>query len=159
MGRYNIFFFFLNLVTGREIVTLTVLIEKSFQWQKKICRVTGTTHIFFFTLCNAKLFKSCKFCFQMGWYHIDSDWSRYLELNERQTKTRTGEKISDVREVSPKMYECPGDRNPVALYELYASKRPTGMRDPSDPFYIATRTIPLTGTEGEQWFVRQRVGE
>jgi hypothetical protein len=33
------------------------------------------------------------------------------------------------------------------------------MRDPSDPFYIATRTIPLTGTEGEQWFVRQRFGE
>jgi hypothetical protein len=53
---------------------------------------------------------------------------------------RTGENISDVREVSPKMYECPGHRNPVALYELYASKRPTGMRDPSDPFYIATRT-------------------
>jgi hypothetical protein len=55
---------------------------------------------------------------------------------------------------APKMYECPGHWNPVALYELYASKRPTGMRDPSDPFYIATRTIPLTGTEGEQWFVR-----
>ena len=91
--------------------------------------------------------------------HIDSNGNRYLELNERQTKTRTGENISDVREVSPKMYVCPGDRNPVALYELYASKRPTGMRDPCDPFYIATRTIPLTGTEGEQWFVRQRVGE
>ena len=26
---------FLNLVTGREIVTLIVLIEKSFQWPKK----------------------------------------------------------------------------------------------------------------------------
>ena len=36
MGRYNIKqFVFLNLVTGREIVTLTVLIEKSFQWQTK----------------------------------------------------------------------------------------------------------------------------
>jgi hypothetical protein len=67
---------------------------------------------------------------------------------ECQTKTRTGEKISDVREVSPKMYECSGDRNPVALYELYASKHPTGMRDQSDPFYIATPTISLTGTEG-----------
>jgi hypothetical protein len=26
---------FLSLVTGREIVTLTVIIEKSFQWQNK----------------------------------------------------------------------------------------------------------------------------
>ena len=108
-----------------------------------------------------KYLKVANFAFRWGdgTLYIDSDGSRYLELSERQTKTHTGENISDVREVSPNMYECPGDRNPVALYELYASKRPTGMRDPSDPFYIATRTIPLTGTEGEQWFVRQRVGE
>ena len=97
-----------------------------------------------------KYLKVANFAFRWGdnTLHSDSDGSRYLELNERQTKTCTGENISDVREVSPKMYECPGDRNPVALYELYASKRPTGMRDPSDLFYIATRTIPLTGTEG-----------
>jgi hypothetical protein len=138
-------------------------LKNHFNGKKKICRVTGTTHTLYliFTLCNAKIFKSCKFAFRWGdgTLYIDSDGSRYLELSERQTKTHTGENISDVREVSPNMYECPGDRNPVALYELYASKRPTGMRDPSDLFYIATRTIPLTGTEGEQWFVRQRVGE
>jgi hypothetical protein len=128
---------------------------------KKICRVTGN-YTYLFLLClMPKYLKVANFAFRWGdnTLHSDSDGSRYLESSERQTKTCTGENISDVREVSPKMYECPGDRNPVALYELYSSKRPTGMRDPSDPFYIATRTIPLTGTEGEQWFVRQRVGE
>ena len=108
----------------------------------KICRVTGTTHIFFLLCVMPKYLKVAHFAFR--WVditqHIDSDGSKYLELNERQTKTYTGENISDVREVSPKMYEYPGDRNPVALYELYASKCPTGMRDPSAPFYIATRT-------------------
>ena len=120
---------------------------------KKICRVTGTTHILFSLCAMPKYLKVANFAFRWGdiTQHIDSDGGRYLELSERQAKTRTGENISGVREVSPKTYECPGDRNPVALYELYSSKRPTGMRNPSDPFYIATRTIPLRGTEGEQW--------
>ena len=120
--------------------------------QKKICRVTGTTHILFSLCAMPKYLKVANFAFRWGdiTQHIDSDGGRYLELSERQAKTRTGENISGVREVSPKMYECPGDRNPFALYELYSSKCPTGMRNQSDPFYIATRTIPLTGTEGEQ---------
>jgi hypothetical protein len=37
---------------------------------------------------------------------------KYLELNERQTKTRTGTNISDVREVSLKIFENPGDDIP-----------------------------------------------
>jgi hypothetical protein len=127
---------------------------------KKLCRVTGTTHILFSLCAMPKYLKVANFAFRWGdiTQHIDSDGGRYLELSERQAKTRTGENISGVREVSPKMYECPGDRIPVALYELYSSKRPTGMRNPSDPFYIATRTMPPTGTEDEQWFIRQRVG-
>lgn len=90
--------------------------------------------------------------------HTSSDGDTYLELNERQTKTRTGENICDVREVSPKIYECPGERDPIKLYEKYVSKRPSGMSNPEDPFYIATRTIPLTNNECDPWFIRQRVG-
>ncbi|CAC5385135.1 unnamed protein product [Mytilus coruscus] len=87
-----------------------------------------------------------------------SDGTRYLELNERQTKSRPGENVNDIREVSPKIYECKGERDPVALYENFASKRPSGMSNENDPFYIAKRTIPLTGAENEPWFIRQRLG-
>lgn len=85
---------------------------------KKICRVTGTTNILFLLCVMPKHLKAANFAFRWGdiTLQIDSDGSRYLELNESETKTRTGENISDVREVSPKMYECPGDRNPAALY-------------------------------------------
>lgn len=34
--------------------------------------------------------------------------TKYLELNKRQTKTRTGANVADVTEVSPKIYEIKG---------------------------------------------------
>ena len=83
---------------------------------------------------------------------------KYLELNERQTKTRTGTNISDVREVSPKIFENPGDRDPIKFYEMYASKRPSNFSDPEDPFYLAPRTIPLEDTRSSLWYLRQTVG-
>jgi hypothetical protein len=62
----------------------------------KICRVTGTTHIFSLLCVLPKYLKVANFAFRWGdiTQHIDSDGSRYLELNERQTKTRTEENIS-----------------------------------------------------------------
>ncbi|CAC5401761.1 unnamed protein product [Mytilus coruscus] len=75
--------------------------------------------------------------------HRSSDGTRYLQLNERPTKTRTGDKIADVHEVAPKTYEYPGDRNPLAFYDLYVSKRPSDFSAPDSPFYIAPRTIPI----------------
>ncbi|KAH3753931.1 hypothetical protein DPMN_188584 [Dreissena polymorpha] len=35
---------------------------------------------------------------------VDSNGVDYIELNERQTKTRTGENIADIRKVSLKMF-------------------------------------------------------
>ncbi|CAG2204141.1 unnamed protein product [Mytilus edulis] len=100
--------------------------------------------------------------YELRWGYITlntaSDGMRYLQLNERQTKTRTGENVNDIRNVSPKMYECVGERDPVALYEKFASKRPSGMSNEMDPFYITKRTIPLTGAENKLWFIRQRLG-
>jgi hypothetical protein len=83
---------------------------------------------------------------------------KYLELNERQTKTRTGTNISDVREVSPKIFENPGDRDPIKFYEMYASKRISNFSGPEDPFYLAPRTIPLEDTRSSLWYLRQKVG-
>jgi len=61
-----------------------------------------------------------------------------LEYSERQTKTRTGENPRDVRQRKPKMFSVPGsEKDPVAVYKLYAKKRPTEMNDRDVPFYLA----------------------
>ena len=74
---------------------------------------------------------------------ISSDWTEYLELNQRQTKTRTGENLSDVRRVTSKMFATNDNdpRNPVALYKMYAQKRPANFYDVNDPFYLAPNTM------------------
>jgi hypothetical protein len=94
---------------------------------KKICRVTGTTHIFFLLCVLPKYLKVANFAFR---------WKQIIRIKRTSNKNAHWRKHQWIVHV----------------------ESPTGMRDPSDPFYIATRTIPLTGTEGEQWFVRQRVG-
>ena len=83
---------------------------------------------------------------------------KYLELNERQTKTRTGTNISDVREVSLKIFENPGDRYPIKFYEMYASKCSSNFSGPEDLFYLAPRTIPLEHTRSSLWYLREKVG-
>ena len=82
----------------------------------------------------------------------------YLLLNERQTKTRTGENTSDVRKAKPKIYSLPNsDRDPIAAYKLYASKRPSNFSSPDSPFYLAPRTVSVS-SDSDQWFLRQRIG-
>jgi hypothetical protein len=52
----------------------------------------------------------------------------FLEYNERQTKTRTGEDVRNTRESKPCMYEIPGSEHcPVKMYNAYKSKRPAGV--------------------------------
>ena len=53
-----------------------------------------------------------------------SNGTEYLEYNERQTKTRTGENIVDIRQIKPKMIASGDVRDLVKSYKLYASKRP-----------------------------------
>ena len=64
----------------------------------------------------------------MGSYQIknSSDGTEYLEYNERQTKTRTGENIVDIRQIKPKRFATGDARDPMLsyMYKLYASKRP-----------------------------------
>ena len=60
----------------------------------------------------------------------------YLELNERQTKTRTGDNVKDIRDINPKMYENKNnkERDPLAIYKQYAELRPADFCQHEDPF-------------------------
>ncbi|XP_052795374.1 transcriptional regulator QRICH1-like [Mya arenaria] len=86
----------------------------------------------------------------------------YLALNERQTKTRTGSNIKDIRDVTPKMFAMPEDieRCPVHAYKQYAVQRPTDFCTSDDPFYIAPRTSSQSHVyDHEKWFVKMKLGE
>lgn len=90
---------------------------------------------------------------------VSSSGLEYLELDERQTKTRTGENLADIRKVSQKMFSCKGSRNPIDVYKLYMSKRPLDCCRPLDPFYLAPRTVPVNDVQNCILFKKQRVGE
>lgn len=105
--------------------------------------------------------KSTLFFFRWGdiKLHTTSDGVQYIELNERQTKTRTGANIADVREVTPKIFESGGDNDPIKMFKIYAEKRPLDFSGPEDPFYLAPRTIPLDDSRSARWFLKQKVGQ
>jgi len=104
--------------------------------------------------------------FNLRWGDVDlntsSDGLEYLQLNERQTKTRSGANIADVRGVIPKMFATnDNDRCPIRIYKSYASQRPADFCNPDDPFYIAPRTGNQVKTEipTEKWFIKAKVGQ
>lgn len=82
----------------------------------------------------------------------------YLEYNERQTKTRTGENLNNVRLTKPKMYATGNNNCPVQLYKKFANKRPDSMNTPDSPFYLAPVTHNPHPRFDEQWFLTAPVG-
>ena len=44
------------------------------------------------------------------------------------------------------------------MYKKYANLRPKGFSEPNDPFYVATRTIPLSDQRSEIWYIKQKLG-
>jgi hypothetical protein len=72
-------------------------------------------------------------------------------MKERQTKTRIG-LTNDARQATPSLWSTGVARDPVLAYRFYAAKRPHGFSNPSDPFYLATRTTPLSNPNN-QWFL------
>lgn len=84
----------------------------------------------------------------------------YLEYSERQTKTRTGEDLRNVRGPKPRMNQNPSilDRCPVHIYKTYQDKRPGDFSDPSHPFYLATVTNVHAPAPDQRWFLRAPVG-
>ncbi|VDI00678.1 Hypothetical predicted protein [Mytilus galloprovincialis] len=80
---------------------------------------------------------------QMTWGDVKivrdtSSGLEYLQMNERNTKTRTGKSLRDQRDI-PQMAWANLENKlkcPVHAYKLYKSKRPLKYSNPSDPFYI-----------------------
>ncbi|XP_052220980.1 uncharacterized protein LOC127837711 [Dreissena polymorpha] len=89
----------------------------------------------------------------------DSNGVEYLQLNERQTKTRTGDIVSDIQKVRHTVWATSDpQRCPVNMYKLYAIKRPEEFLNPEDPFNLDPRTISATN-EDYKWFTKNRVGD
>ena len=67
-----------------------------------------------------------------------STGQEYLEFNERETKTRSGNDPRNVRAIAPKMFAVPNNEKcPVKAYKVYAEKRPAEMKTDDAPFYLA----------------------
>ena len=65
-----------------------------------------------------------------------STGKEYLEFNERETKTRSGNDPRNVRAIARKMFAVPNNEKcPVKAYKVYAEKRPAEMKTDDAPFY------------------------
>jgi hypothetical protein len=83
----------------------------------------------------------------------------YLQFNERQTKTRTGEDIHSIRKTHPRMYATNiVGRCPIEVYKKYAEKRPSTMKSNESPFYLSVVTNNDNPTYNERWFLSQPIG-
>lgn len=90
----------------------------------------------------------------------DANNCEYLEYNERQTKTRTGENTRDVRSVPPRVWANVDDptRCPVRIFKRYRSLRPADFSSHDSPFYLAT-CCKTTPRSGQVWFKRMAIGK
>ncbi|XP_076081788.1 uncharacterized protein LOC143052605 [Mytilus galloprovincialis] len=98
--------------------------------------------------------------YQMTWGDVqlckDSKSQEYLQMNERNTKTRTGANLKNTREIPQRAWATTDQTKcPVAAYKLYKSKRPTKYSKPEDPFYIQENNNP---DKSALWFKAQRIG-
>lgn len=78
----------------------------------------------------------------------------YLEYNERQTKTKTGEDVRNVRDSNPRMYAVPNISTcPVIMYKAYKARRPSDFCSSDQLFYLAIVTHTTNRREDEQWYL------
>ena len=85
----------------------------------------------------------------------------YIEFNERQAKTRTGEDARNVRDSKPRAYETPANKSrcPVGMYKECRNRRSRGFRNSADPFYLAVVTNKENPRNDDQWFLRGPFGK
>ena len=99
--------------------------------------------------------------YQMRWGDVklckDHKNNEYIQMNERNTKTRTGTDVKNKREIPQRAWINLNDqtRCPVEAYKLYKSKRPVNFSKPEDPFYIQANT---NLNESTRWYKSQIVG-
>ena len=71
-----------------------------------------------------------------------STGQEYLEFNERETKTCSGNDPRNVRAIAPKMFAVPNNEKcPVKAYKVYAEKRPAEMKTDDALFYLAVNNV------------------
>lgn len=77
-----------------------------------------------------------------------------ISFSERSTKTRSGAKSSDYREVNPKVFEEGGEKCPIYFYKEYKRHRPQDTLFQESRFYLRT----LAKNNGDVWYSHQTVG-
>jgi hypothetical protein len=100
---------------------------------------------------------------ELRWGDIDvrqeeSGEEYLIYTQERQTKTRSGTNPRNVRKVKPRAYSIPDnlDRCPVALYNLFKSKRPKEMLESDSPFLLTVNI--LAPRPGQAWYKNLPMG-
>lgn len=94
-------------------------------------------------------------------YYDSETKLEYLNYNERQTKTRTGIDINNIRDSPPRMYATPDNkaRCPVETYKVYSDLRPECYSEDNHPFYLATVTNNDNPNKHARWFLRGAIGK
>ena len=90
----------------------------------------------------------------------NSERTRFVELcRERQTKTRTGENLRNLRAKKPQMHQNKSNpaRCPVNSYLTYRAHRPAEMLANESPLYLAIN-VEVPKSEGQQWFKCSPIG-
>ena len=100
--------------------------------------------------------------YDMRWGDVqvqsNADGTKYLTCNERETKTRQGHDVKEVRE-EIKVYEDTEELQycPVRMFELYAQKRPVEMLEPGSKFYLQPKffTNQESMEQESVWYKKQ----
>ena len=89
----------------------------------------------------------------------DENGREYLEFNEHETKTRTGENSTHLRAFRPKQFANPDDPSncPVTAFKIFRDRRPPATKTPESPFYIAVNH--KRAPDAEFWYKNQPLGE
>ena len=84
----------------------------------------------------------------------------YLELNlDLQTKARTGDDPLNTKKTKPTQHaNVDKNRCPIAIYKLYAEKRPHSMLYDDALYYLAPVTHKTHPSMEERWFLSQLIG-
>ncbi len=89
--------------------------------------------------------------------HSTPDGFKYVEFNERDTKTRSGETNAS-RQFKPKMWNTPNNisRCPLRIFEKFLQKRPVEMCKSESPFYLA---VNYNYSNDDIWYKKQKMGK
>ena len=100
---------------------------------------------------------------KMKWGDIkllaDENGDDYLQFEERDTKTRTGENQNGSRAFAPKIFPNKADpeRCPVMVFKEFEKRRPQSMKEEESPFYLAINHARKA--DDSIWFMKAPMGK